>query len=51
MVPIQMVDLKRQYAKIKSQVDVAITEVLESSAFINGGPVQQFAKDLESYRM
>lgn len=49
MVPIQMVDLKRQYAKIKSQVDVAITEVLESSAFINGGPVQQFAKDLESY--
>lgn len=49
MVPIQMVDLKRQYAKIKSQVDVAITEVLESSAFINGGPVQQFSQDLQQY--
>lgn len=49
MVPIQMVDLKRQYAKIKSEVDVAITDVLESSAFINGGPVQQFSSDLQHY--
>ncbi|UYQ93595.1 DegT/DnrJ/EryC1/StrS family aminotransferase [Chitinophaga horti] len=49
MVPIQMVDLKRQYAKIKSEVDVAITEVLESSAYINGGPVQQFSQDLQKY--
>jgi dTDP-4-amino-4,6-dideoxygalactose transaminase len=49
MVPIQMVDLKRQYAKIKPQVDVAISEVLENAAFINGAPVQQFAQELQQY--
>src|SRR5690606_27407830 len=49
MVPIQMVDLKRQYAKIKQQVDVAMQEVLESAAFINGAPVQQFAVELQEY--
>lgn len=49
MVPIQMVDLKRQYTKIKSQVDAAIGEVLDSSAFINGGAVQQFSSELQSY--
>lgn len=49
MVPIQMVDLKRQYTKIKSQVDAAIGEVLDSSAFINGGAVQKFGSELQSY--
>ncbi|ASZ11150.1 DegT/DnrJ/EryC1/StrS family aminotransferase [Chitinophaga pendula] len=49
MVPIQMVDLKRQYAKIKSQVDTAMQGVLESAAFINGAPVQQFAQELQTY--
>lgn len=49
MVPIQMVDLKRQYAKIKPQVDVAIREVLENAAFINGAPVQHFAQELQQY--
>ncbi|MFY0253642.1 DegT/DnrJ/EryC1/StrS family aminotransferase [Chitinophaga sp. 30R24] len=49
MVPIQMVDLKRQYTKIKPQVDAAIEEVLESAAFINGGAVQQFTGELQTY--
>jgi len=49
MVPIQMVDLKRQYLKIKPQVDAAIQEVLESAAFINGAPVQQFSQELQQY--
>lgn len=49
MVPIQMVDLKRQYNKIKPQVDAAMLEVLESAAFINGAPVQQFAQELGQY--
>lgn len=49
MVPIQMVDLKRQYSKIKPQVDAAIQDVLESAAFINGAPVQQFGRELEQY--
>ena len=42
MHPIQMVDLKRQYHKIKAEVDEAILSVLESTAFINGKPVQAY---------
>jgi hypothetical protein len=49
MNPIQMVDTKTQYHKIKSQVDNAILEVMESSAFING-TVQDFASHLSSYQ-
>lgn len=49
MVPIQMVDLKRQYLKIKPQVDAAMAEVLDNAAFINGAPVQQFTNALQSY--
>ena len=49
MHPIQMVDLKRQYHKIKTEVDEAVLNVLESTAFINGKPVQEFAADLSSY--
>ena len=49
MRPIQMVDLKQQYHKIKSEVDEAVIGVLESSAFINGKPVQDFASNLSAY--
>lgn len=49
MRPIQMVDLKTQYHKIKNEVDAAMIEVLESSAFINGKPVQQFSEALADY--
>lgn len=44
-----MVDLKRQYTKIKSEVDAAIQEVLDSTAFINGKAVQDFAAGLSTY--
>lgn len=46
---IQMVDLKKQYKKIKAEVDKAVLDVLESSAFINGKPVQEFADNLAKY--
>ena len=49
MEPIQMVDLKRQYRHIKTDVDAAIHEVLDSAAFINGKPVQELALSLQSY--
>ncbi len=49
MRPIQMVDLKTQYRKIKEEVDAAVIDVLNSSAFINGKPVQQFAEALSQY--
>ncbi len=44
-----MVDLKTQYHKIKTEIDAALIEVLESSAFINGKPVQEFADNLAKY--
>ena len=44
-----MVDLKSQYQKIKAEVDIAIQEVIDNTAFINGPAVQQFQKDLEAY--
>jgi dTDP-4-amino-4,6-dideoxygalactose transaminase len=49
MRPIQMVDLKQQYSKIKTEVDAAVIAVLESSAFINGPQVQSFAGSLAVY--
>ena len=46
---IQMVDLKGQYQKIKTEVDAAIQEVINSTAFINGPAVKEFQADLEKY--
>ncbi len=46
---IQMVDLKTQYEKIKTEVDAAIQQVIENTAFINGPEVKSFQADLEKY--
>lgn len=44
-----MVDLKSQYQKIKTEIDTAIHECLDSAAFINGAHVRSFQKNLEEY--
>nr|WP_299073967.1 DegT/DnrJ/EryC1/StrS family aminotransferase [uncultured Allomuricauda sp.] len=49
MKKIQMVDLKGQYEGIKNQVNTSISEVLDSTAFINGPQVHAFQKELEEY--
>jgi UDP-2-acetamido-2-deoxy-ribo-hexuluronate aminotransferase len=49
MRPIQMVDTKTQYHKIKSEVDKAVIDVMESTAFINGKTVQDFSANLSTY--
>ncbi|MBQ7531537.1 MAG: DegT/DnrJ/EryC1/StrS family aminotransferase [Paludibacteraceae bacterium] len=49
MIPIQMVDLQRQYRKIKPEMDAAIQAVIDSAAFVKGAQVEQFARHLESY--
>jgi len=49
MRPIQMVDTKTQYHKIKSAIDEAVLQVMESCAFINGKAVQDFTNHLSSY--
>jgi len=46
---IQMVDLKTQYEKIKTEVDEAIQTVISNTTFINGPEVKAFAAELESY--
>lgn len=46
---IQMVDLKTQYEKIKTEVDSAIQKVIENTTFINGPEVKSFQADLEKY--
>jgi len=49
MRPIQMVDLKQQYVKIKNEVDTAIQEVIDNTAFINGKAVSDFITAMSAY--
>ena len=44
-----MVDTKTQYLKIKSEVDAAVIAVMESSMFIGGKVVNDFAENLAKY--
>lgn len=46
---IKMVDLQSQYLKIKNEVDNAILNVIDKTAFINGEEVQLFQKEFEEY--
>ena len=46
---IQMVDLKGQYQKIKTEVDASMNEVISSTSFINGPAVKEFQSDFETY--
>src|SRR6476661_2942268 len=46
---IQMVDLKTEYQRLKKEIDTAVIDVIESAAFINGKPVQEFSKALAEY--
>lgn len=46
---IQMVDLRAQYDKIRSEIDTAIFSVINSSAFIKGPDVKLFEEELQSY--
>jgi UDP-2-acetamido-2-deoxy-ribo-hexuluronate aminotransferase len=46
MQKIQMVDLRSQYLRIKTEIDSAIESVLQASAFIQGPEVKEFAQAL-----
>ncbi|QIL39217.1 DegT/DnrJ/EryC1/StrS family aminotransferase [Pedobacter sp. HDW13] len=46
---IQMVDLKSQYLKIKSEVDEALLKAVEDTAYINGPQVKSFTENLKKY--
>ncbi len=49
MRPLQMVDTKSQYHKIKQEVDTAVLAVMESSQFIGGKEVNDFAESIARY--
>lgn len=49
MRPIQMVDLKSQYEKIKDEIDAGIQSVIDSTAFVKGGMGTTFQHHLEEY--
>jgi UDP-2-acetamido-2-deoxy-ribo-hexuluronate aminotransferase len=46
---LQMVDLKRQYQKIKPEIDKAIQNVIDTTAFIGGPEVQKLSTELSEY--
>lgn len=47
--PIQMVDLKSQYQRLKPEIDTAIQNVLDSGVFIKGNVVADFENQLSKY--
>jgi len=49
MKPLQMVDTRTQYQKIKKEVDAAVINVLESSMFIGGKAVTDISNNLAAY--
>ena len=49
MKPLRMVDLHTQYLNIKEEIDQAISEVLNATAFIGGPYVKSFENNLSSY--
>ncbi len=44
-----MVDLKSQYEKIKPQIDAAIQQVIDTTAFVKGPITTEFQQNLEKY--
>lgn len=48
---IQMVDLRGQYERVRQEMDEAIQECIDSTAFINGPQVKAFKHNLEKYLM
>jgi UDP-2-acetamido-2-deoxy-ribo-hexuluronate aminotransferase len=46
---IEMVDLKSQYDKIKTEIDEAVISCISSTSFINGPAVKEFQHNLEKY--
>ena len=46
---IKFLDLKKQYLEIKEEIDKAIFEVIENSAFVGGKFVEEFERNFANY--
>ncbi|MBD79378.1 MAG: transcriptional regulator [Crocinitomicaceae bacterium] len=49
MKKLQLVDLKTQFEKIKTEVNESVLNVISSTAYINGPEVKSFQKEFEEY--
>lgn len=49
MKKIQMVDLQRQYLRLKNEIDNGIQQVIDSATFVKGPQVTTFQQHLEAY--
>lgn len=49
MKKIEMVDLRGQYLRHRKEIDSAIKEVIDNTAFINGSHVEAFSENLKTY--
>ena len=49
METIQMVDLKRRYARLRSEIEQATADVVASGTFIGGPEVDSFSRELGQY--
>jgi len=49
MKKIEMVDLRTQYERLKADIDSAISDVINSTAFIKGPDVRLFEEELQGY--
>jgi dTDP-4-amino-4,6-dideoxygalactose transaminase len=47
--PIPLVDLRAQYAALRSEIDAAIQEVLDTTAFVKGPAVRAFERAFAGY--
>ena len=47
--PIPLIDLKRQYASIKDEIDAAVQQTLAQGTFAAGRAVEAFEKDFAEY--
>ncbi len=50
MQPIRFLDLRKQYESIKTDIDAAIAETLESCQFVGGPAVAQFEREFADYQ-
>lgn len=49
ILPIEMVNLKGQYEKIKDEIDESVLKTIRTAEFINGPEVKEFTKCLSNY--
>ena len=46
---IPLIDLKAQYRNLKPEIDAAIREIIENTAFIGGPAVAEFEREFAAF--